>query len=523
MSSTPNRALLQLPSAPSATLATLAKLALFAALLLQIALYVASMGDFMASDPLAYSVIANDFATRPAQTFADITNHPFDMRIGLTLPLSLLYRAFGVSTAVTNLPCLAAWIIILLVAYAAAPSPRAKLLAIFFVVTSRQLVHHLSMLNPDLLCGALMACSVLGLARRQRPRGRWWVAGAALALVAAFLVKETALWLGPVWLYALATDLRADGPRPTVRRFAAGLALGFALLLAYLALCAWVWGDPLARFKGVQQIAHEHTWSLAGASGQAWAARLLWQPPIFLYKMSWLAIFPAALAPWLVRPAERLWVVATFTFVFLFWFGSSGLSSYSPLPLVPRMALPLLPGIFVLAALSLDRVIERFLDRSRARWPAARWQVPAILLLLTLWAVLPVASIVARVRRPRPEAELYALVRAELSDPARRVVLVCGDRNRTALSRFYFRFSPPPNLSILFAGDYAHLPKPERASVRLLNDLAAGSRNSGDLTIDRTQQLETLQLPPILRQPTLRLYDAGDGAQLWAALQPANR
>ncbi len=510
MSSALSRALLQ------------PRTALIAALLLELWLYFAVQADFAASDPLAYAVIAYDFAAHPAKAFAAISHHPFEMRIGLTMPLALLYHLFGVSTPVTNLPCLAAWLLIVLVVYAAIPTRRGKLLGLFFVVTSRPLVQHAMLLNADLLCSALMACSVLGLAHRDRRRGAWWLVGAAVALIAAFLVKETALWLGPIWIYALALDARALGLRPTLRRFAPGLATGLALAAAYLLFCAWLWGDPLARFRGVQQLADVHTWSLSHASGKAWLARLLWGPPQLLFKMSWLALFPALLAPWLVRGPQRLWVFATCCIALLFWFGSSSLSSYSPLPLVPRMALPILPGLFVLAALSLDRLLERWLPPAAATdRPPARWKLPALLLALAAYAFSPVAAIAARVHRPRPQTELYAALRADLADPTRRFVILSGDRNRNELSRYYFQFDPPPHVTFVFAGDYPLLPAQPGATVLVLVDVSPNSRHSGDPATDVTAQLEALKLPQLRARGTLHLHDGGDGTQLRAAMTAA--
>ncbi len=116
-------------------------------------LFVVGQGDFVASDPLWYADVANALSRNPREVFATHENHPFVMRIGLTIPLALLYRLFGVSTHVTNLPCLLSVLTILLVvfvAFVAAPTPRAKLFALLFGVFSTPLILHATVLNVDL-------------------------------------------------------------------------------------------------------------------------------------------------------------------------------------------------------------------------------------------------------------------------------------------------------------------------------------------------------------------------------------
>lgn len=170
------------------------------------------------------------------------------MRIGLTVPMAVLYRVFSPSPVVTNLPCLLAALGVVLVVWAAAPTPRAKWLAMLLAVSCVPLMRHTAVLNVDLPCAALMACSILWLSWRDRPRGTWWLVGAVIAWVMAFLVKEAALWCGVVWIYALVVDVRRDGLLSVARRFAPALAVGAALAAGYLALCARLWGDPRMRW-----------------------------------------------------------------------------------------------------------------------------------------------------------------------------------------------------------------------------------------------------------------------------------
>lgn len=490
-------------------------IALGLALILESVVLVVGRGDFVASDPLWYADLAHGIAVDPSSLFAMHDTHPFVMRIGLTLPLAALYRVFGVSTLVSNLPCLLAALGVLLVVHAAAPTPRAKLLGLVFGVSCTALIRHASVLNVDLPCAALMACSILWLSWRDRPRGAWWLVGAAAAWIAAFLVKETAIWCGAVWLYAIVVDLRAIGAAGVARRFAPALVVGAALAAGYAVLCARIWGSPWARFQGIQDLTYDHAWTLHGQSAGAWLRRLTWQPAVMLARMFQATLVPVVLAPWLVRGNARIWWFATAAFTLLYWLGSTSLSSYSPLPISERMVLPVLPGLLVLAALASDRALDRLQG-----W---RWRTP-VAAALALAVVGPALYVMAaRLSRPRPETASFAVLRDEAADPARRIVLVCGEPRCVQISRFYFDFALPANLTVVFAGDFARAPRPEGATVRALVNLtrSPGARRT-DPQLDRTQPIEALALRPLVWDRNVRLYDAGDGARLWEALRAAD-
>src|SRR5262249_7380526 len=150
-----------------------------------------------------------------------------------------------------NLPSLLAGLAILAIVYAAPSTPRGKLLALGFALVCTPLIVDGRELNPDLPCAAAMAASLLCLARRDRPRGAWWVVAAVVAWFAAVQVKEVAVWCAPAWLYVALDDLYARGGSWVVRRFAPAIAVGAVLVAGYLAFCAALWGDPLARLHGI--------------------------------------------------------------------------------------------------------------------------------------------------------------------------------------------------------------------------------------------------------------------------------
>ena len=475
--------------------------ALALALLLQILLFVVGQQDMPPDDPLYYAEFARDIAKDPAAAFGMASTYPWHMRIGLTLPLALLYRVFGVSTLVTNLPCLFAAIGILCVVYVAAPTPRAKVFAMLLAATCAPLARHAATLNVDLPCAALLACSTLWLSWRDRPR---WLAAAMAVWFAAFLVKETAIWGAPIWAYAIISDLRSSSLRAVVRRYAPAVAIGAALSLGYLALCAALWGDPFARFRGIQDLTYAHGWTMHDKSSGEWFARLVWGPPLMMFKMFRGLLVPAVLAIWLVRGRDAIWGVATLAMVGLFWFGSSSATAYEPLPLWPRMILPALPFLLVVSAIAADRGLDR-LTRGRSA---------AVIVMLVVLAVPATMMYVGQIRRDRSESTAFAMLRADLSDPAQTVVLVCGDRWFPTLARFHFGFAPPPNLLIIGADEVATRALPDRAVVRAIVDVARSA------PIPDVEKIEALHLRPLFSQQHLRLYAVDDVAALRAALHP---
>lgn len=228
-------------------------------LVVAVVLFVASRTDAPASDPIWYAALSHEIAVDPSHVFSGQDTHPFVMRVGLTVPLALLYRLAGTSPLVTAVPMIGAALLVLVVAFAAASTLRARMLALLMAITSGPLLVNATELGVDLPCGALLALSVLCLHRREM-HPRRWIVGAVVTWFAAFLVKETALWLLPVWIYVVVVDIRARGRRELVRAYAPALLIGGLLAVAYLAWLNSVWGTPFARLGGIDALHHQ--WSL---------------------------------------------------------------------------------------------------------------------------------------------------------------------------------------------------------------------------------------------------------------------
>ena len=431
-------------------------IALAIALVVQTAIFVVCRSDFFAADPLWYASIAHTLSVDPASVFAQHDTHPFVMRIGLTMPLALFYRAFGVSTLVTNLPCLLAADGVILVVYSAVSTPRAKLLGMVLCIACVPMFHQL-MLNVDLPAAALMGCSILYLARRHR--SRWWVAAAIVAWFAAFLVKETAMWCAPIWIYAIVRDGRDGGWRSTLRTYAPAIVVGCVLVAGYLVLCVELWADPLARIRGIQQAVanvrdaptYRDAWALAGTPTSEWIARLVWRVPRMLVEMFGATLVLVALAPWLVRGRDRIWWWAAVTIVVFYWFGSSTTAAYLPLPISQRLLIPVLPFILVTATLAGDAALDR--------WHLTRVRLGLAIVVALAIVVPPIRAIHRAVahgrpgnrrvrgaasrgrRRPRPHIRA-GLRRAQV--PGDRRLLLRVRRAAESHARVRRRFRPRP-------------------------------------------------------------------------------
>jgi hypothetical protein len=462
------------------------------------AIFVVGQRDFIPADPLWYASLARSLSVDPASVFAGHDTHPFVMRIGLTMPLALLYRVFGISTFVSNIPTLVADLGIVTVVYAAAATPRAKLIGVALCILCVPLVHESNMLNADLPSAALMGASILALSRRDRPRGSSWLVVAIATWMAAFLVKESAVWCAPVWIYAFVVDVRALGARRVARTFAPSVSVGVALAAGYLALCAALWGDPLARFQGIQTaVGQVHAVATYGGAWTVSVARLTWQVPHLLVNMYGVMLVPVVIGPWFVRGRDRIWWVAVATMVLFYWFGSSTTSAYMPLPLSQRLLAPAMPFVLVTATLACDAVLDR-------PW---RWRFAIVVVLFAVLAVPWQSVLRASLRHGRPETAAFAVFHDEVfADPSRRMVFVCSEPHCVALAGFYFGFAPPPNLTIEDATDFAHAPRPTGAVVRAFVHGPAAV-------------IDALGLPAVVSGPEVRLYDAGDGTRLWNALQ----
>ncbi|HVR29397.1 MAG TPA: hypothetical protein VMS86_07655 [Thermoanaerobaculia bacterium] len=423
---------------------------LLAALLAFAVLWLLCPQEYVVSDPGAYS----KRAYRIAEDGRFGAGHIFDQRLAVTLPTALVYRTVGVNILTTNFVVLLSALLIMLTVWLALPDTKSRAIGAALCLTSIPLFSSSLVLFPDLIATAFMALSAhLLFSRRKVVERRGDPALVSVAAVAllfiAFLAKESAYWVLPLWVWAVVIDLRQSDRATLLRRFyVPALATAIGLAAVYLAFSYATWGDPLIRFKVIQAMTGQHVWSWGEDSAEL-LARLTVGPPRFFYReYGALILLLAALGGSLATGPMRPWSFYAASCLLLFWFGSSSFTSYQPLPLKPRQALPILPAIYILAACSASRIRIPF-----GSWQRARSLVP-VLLILTYAGWRFVAHYESRREKVFPEQVAMSHVRNQIrSDPESDYLLVCSDSSSVGSLSFFFGYEYPDNLEVVYVED----------------------------------------------------------------------
>ncbi len=224
-------------------------------------------------------------------------------------------------------------------------------------------------LYPDniLMFWALAGAAALLRGREPGRRAGWWGLGFALLSFAAFLSKETIAYYLPFYVAMLGLDLwrRRHG-----RFWAVALAAGVLLLTGYLGFYQYLTHDALYRLHLIEQtneFLSDNNY-LTG-SRAALLSRLTTQPLGFFVGIGlglMLALAAAALgrpapvhtpAPTTEAPDRRFWLALAAITLALYWLGSTSLSQYNPITLLPRMTTPLLPPLALAAGFGLKRLL----------------------------------------------------------------------------------------------------------------------------------------------------------------------
>nr|WP_246559011.1 glycosyltransferase family 39 protein [Hymenobacter piscis] len=242
-------------------------------------------------------------------------------------------------------------------------------------------------LYPDniLMFWCLAGAAALLRGREPGRRAGRWGAGFALLSFAALLSKETIAYYLPFYLGVLGLDAlrRRHG-----RFWATALGTGAVLLAGYLGFYQYFTDDALYRIHLIEQTNEflKDGNFLAG-NRAALLARVTWQPLAFfvasgLGLMLTLAALAAprpapAEAPAPAAPDRPFWLVLSGLTLVFYWVGSTSLSQYNPITLLPRMTTPLLPPLALAAGFGLRRLV--------ARGGGAALLAGLLLLLLAAW------------------------------------------------------------------------------------------------------------------------------------------
>ncbi len=353
--------------------------------------------DFDAS---VYGRIAHEIQTGDFE----IAPHPFNQRFAVTIPTALSFHLFGVQAWSSTLwPFLCSVLAILIVFTVVNRSMGAKtaVFAALLLGTNLVQVKYSSRLLPDLVVATFMlaAASMLYLRRTSASPGRQRFHGAlcALTLFVAALAKESVVWALPFFFCVMAADaLRKRNLRWWSWFMLTGVAASTAYFAAYYAFT----GNALYRLEAIEGTHNVGLGSFIGKSSDAYFRRLTYEPLLFLIEKPGFGLLLILSLPALVllvrpsqigRPGIRFWA-AYFTVILLsFWFGTTSLSAYNPLPIAERFLVPLLAPLSILGAATITGLL---LGEGRGkRLDLAVLSGAALVSAIVLWNATPMRSI----------------------------------------------------------------------------------------------------------------------------------
>ncbi|UOQ82124.1 ArnT family glycosyltransferase [Hymenobacter sp. 5414T-23] len=217
-------------------------------------------------------------------------------------------------------------------------------------------------LYPDniLMFWCLAGSAALLVGRRAEARKVAWGMGFAGLSFAALLSKETIVYYLPFYLAVLGRDAWR---RQNLRFWVAAMASGLVLLSAYLAFYQLFTNDALYRLHLIEhtnEFLKEGNYLLGNRA--ALMGRITWQPLAFFIGTGLGPLLLLAIAA-LLQPAapdsdKRFWLGLGFSTLLFFWVGSTSLSQYNPITLLPRMTTPLLPPLALAAGYGLRTLLR---------------------------------------------------------------------------------------------------------------------------------------------------------------------
>ena len=498
-------------------------------LLLYILLWAAHPKPFSASDPWSYSNFAHKITT--GSYLGEDSAEVFLHRLGVIAPVALFYELFGVNAFSTSLWPLIATLLTTLLIWLALPVGLARPLAALLFLTAGPQFRQSVSLMPDIIVSAFMLAATFVLQKRRMALNSLAATAGlsfltALLLFLAFLSKASAYWLLPFWLLLLLVDAWRRRRRLIIRFHLPLLAWSILLGLLYLGYNQHFWGDPLIRLHSIQGMSGHHLWSWANRPRAELIDRLTLGPlrmlvlhyvPAFALSAAALVLIlgedgrrgllslldrgEAAPVTGVTPPALRFWAANYLLILLFMWFGSTSLTTYEPIELFPRMALPTLPAMAILGGYFLARLLDARPDQLfLAPWPlviavstallflllALAWQVrrdagaaayaaaAAGLLVLALGRIIsrqgwrrlilaislallllaPLApSVYATWRTPEPDKRAMQAVKDFLAKTDGRVLLLVEDQRSAGPLAYYFGYDYPPRLTVRYFGD----------------------------------------------------------------------
>ncbi|WP_041738681.1 glycosyltransferase family 39 protein [Echinicola vietnamensis] len=342
--------------------------ALFTGLLFFMALWYWGYDGVTFSDDISYLDLGYRFWNGLPFQEVDLFNYRWGTYV---LPGFITY-IFGFNDHLASLPSLVSYMMTLMLIWKVLTEYLAKNVFVIFFCSSVYLLHFLPKVYPDsLLVFWVALIPVSAIYRHQKP----FLAGMimAAAFFIGFCTKETIILLAPLPILLFIFDTKKDKKPLFYTYFFLCMAV---LVIAYLGYFYVKFDDPFLRFRSIEQGHYISPYSFYDKGWTAVAERLTFSPILtFIERTFWIWIVLSV--PGLVRAFKHdkdlhlIFALASLCLLVGFWFMTTSLSFYSPLPLNPRHLIILLPILSVNIALEAKRWTNNFFwNRFATLWIA---------------------------------------------------------------------------------------------------------------------------------------------------------
>lgn len=191
----------------------------------------------------------------------------------------------------------------------------------------------------------------------------------ASAIFIALLCKLTAIFILPFYFFLFVDNLLGGSKPPnrylSLRFWLQSIGFGLLFSFAYFTVYQYITGDFLFRFHLVEANRYADALSYFDKSFDKLLIRLTYEPILMFLKAGyfvnfWLAIpiifsVFAEFSPQKKTSEMKFWIHLLLFMLAFYWFGSTSLTVYSPIPLDYRMFVIISPIMAIIAALGLQQ------------------------------------------------------------------------------------------------------------------------------------------------------------------------
>jgi|GEM_PF-1647536 len=312
-------------------------------------------------DDVAYSRYAWDVTQG---SFTINQNDTFAHRLGVFIPVAIIYSVAGISDYATILWPLLAFVSTAFIVFFQLRKYSTSIALFAVVVASLNFypIFFSNKLYPDSIVAFFTTAAafvVWKVITSSTIKIFFHALVFCLLLFAAFVTKETITFYAPFYLLVFVIDIIK---KRNTKFWVYSLGIGIVLLITYFTIYYLKTGDAFYRFKVIQEGHYSFAMSYYDKSFREIIPRLTYEPFI-MFINSEMAI-PLVLAfPLLfsirkkdfinLSEFESFWKVLCLILLVMLWFCSTSFKFYNPLSLQPRMYLLLIPTLSIVAATAL--------------------------------------------------------------------------------------------------------------------------------------------------------------------------